>query len=77
AVTARELGFTLTGMITASTDEWDAYESAIWNSALAYIDLHENEPAADELAAYLEQIQDEYLAYGREYIGWGLFVFRQ
>ena len=64
-------------MITASADEWDAYESAIWNSALAYIDLHENEPAADELAAYLEQIQDEYLAYGREYIGWGLFVFRQ
>ncbi|MDR0980462.1 MAG: methyltransferase domain-containing protein [Methanocalculaceae archaeon] len=77
AGTARELGFTLSGMITASSDEWDAYESSIWNSALEYIDLHENEPAADELAAYLEQIQDEYLAYGREYMGWGLFVFRQ
>ncbi|MDE2545633.1 MAG: methyltransferase type 12, partial [Methanocorpusculum sp.] len=64
-------------LISASPDECYTYESSIWTSALEYIDLHENEPAADELAAYLEQIQDEYLAYGREYMGWGLFIFRQ
>ncbi|MDU9375913.1 putative protein YjhP [Methanocorpusculaceae archaeon Sp1] len=77
ASTARDLGFTLAGMITASTDEWDAYESAIWKNALEYIDARENDPASDEVALYLEQIQDEYLAYGREYMGWGLFVLRQ
>lgn len=77
AATARELGFTLAGMITASADDWDTYESSIWNNALAYISARGNDPAAEEIAAYVEQIQDEYLAYGREYMGWGLFVFRQ
>lgn len=77
ASTARDIGFTLAGMITASDDEWDVYESAIWRNALEYIDTQGNDPATDDIAAYLEQIQDEYLGYGREYMGWGLFVFRQ
>ncbi len=75
--TARELGFTLTGLITATDNEWDTYESAIWQNALQYIDARQNDPASEEIALYLEQIQDEYLVYGREYMGWGLFILRQ
>ncbi|MDV0443081.1 SAM-dependent methyltransferase [Methanorbis rubei] len=77
ATTARDLGFTLASMITASTEEWDAYESAIWKNALEFIDVRGRDPAAEEVALYLEQIQNEYLAYGREFMGWGLFVLRQ
>lgn len=75
--TGRDLGFDLTGLITASDDDWDNYESAIWQNCREYINSRTADPRADEVAAYLEQIQDEYLAYGREYMGWGLFIFRQ
>ena len=63
--TARYLGLTLTGMLSASDEEWDHYESAVWQNAVS-----------ENLYDYLEQIQDEYLTYGREYMAWGCFVFR-
>ena len=63
--TARYLGLTLTGMLSASDEEWDQYESAVWQNAVS-----------ENLYDYLEQIQDEYLTYGREYMAWGCFVFR-
>lgn len=75
--TARDLGFSLGSMIAAEADEWDIYETSIWQNALAYLSGHDNNPNSDEVAVYLEQIQDEYLAYGREYMSWGLFVFQQ
>ncbi len=63
--TARYLGLTITGMLSASDEEWDQYESAVWQNAVS-----------ENLYDYLEQIQDEYLTYGREYMAWGCFVFR-
>lgn len=63
--TARYLGLTLAGMLSASDEEWDQYESAVWQNAVS-----------KNLYDYLEQIQDEYLIYGREYMAWGCFVFR-
>ena len=75
--TGRDLGFDLTGLIAASDDDWDTYESSIWQNCREYIDSHAADPGSGEVAEYLEQIQDEYLAYGREYMGWGLFIFRQ
>ncbi|ABN07875.1 Methyltransferase type 11 [Methanocorpusculum labreanum Z] len=63
--TARELGFTLTGMISASSDDWDRYESAVWQNA-----------ASENMDEYLRHIQDEYLAYGREFMDWSCFVFQ-
>lgn len=63
--TARDLGFTLAGMLCSSPDEWDEYESEVWQNAIT-----------KEMYDYLEQIQDEYFFYGRECMGWGCFVFR-
>jgi len=63
--TARYLGLTLAGMLSASDEEWDQYESAVWKNAIS-----------EHMYDYLEQIQDEYLTYGREYMAWGSFVFR-
>ncbi len=63
--TARELGFTLTGMISASSDNWDRYESAVWQNA-----------SSENMDEYLRHIQNEYLAYGREFMDWSCFVFQ-
>lgn len=71
--TARKLGYRLAGLITATKDEWDVYESAIWQNCVSYIALEKE--GALEVAEYLECIQDEYLSFGREYMDWGQFVF--
>ncbi len=67
----REHGFFLSGIVRSGEAEFDAYEAAIWagcRSALA------RDPDDDEVRAYLSGIQDEYLGYGREYVGWAMYV---
>lgn len=71
--TARELGYQLLGLVAATKDEWDLYESSIWQNALSYI--ASGKSVAEEVSEYLERIQDEYLSYGREFMDWGVFVF--
>ncbi len=67
----REHGFSLAGIVRSGEAEFDTYEEAIWSacrSALA------RDPGDDEVRAYLSRIQDEYLGYGREYVGWAMYV---
>ncbi|MEN6518345.1 MAG: methyltransferase domain-containing protein [Methanospirillum sp.] len=67
----REHGFSLSGIVRSGEAEFDAYEAAIWAGcrlALA------RDPDDDEVRAYLSGIQDEYLGYGREYVGWAMYV---
>jgi SAM-dependent methyltransferase len=67
----REHGFSLAGIVRSGEAEFDAYEGAIWagcRSALA------RDPGDAEVRAYLSRIQDEYLGYGREYVGWAMYV---
>ena len=67
----RDNGFSLTGIVRSTEAEFDAYEEAIWagcRSALV------RDPGDDEVRAYLSSIQDEYLGYGREYVGWAMYV---
>lgn len=67
----REHGFALAGIIRSTEAEFDAYEAAIWagcRSALA------RDPEDLEVRTYLERVQAEYLGYGREYVGWAMYV---
>jgi SAM-dependent methyltransferase len=70
----RGAGFELARVSRATPDEWDAYESGIWQNCLSW--LHENpgDPDYDEVAAYIHTIQEEYLGFGREYIGWAIYL---
>ncbi len=67
----REHGFSLAGVIRSGEAEFDAYEGAIWAACRRAL---ERDPADDEVRAYLSGIQDEYLGYGREYVGWAMYV---
>lgn len=70
----RENGFELAQISRATPEEWDAYESGIWQNCLSW--LHENpgDPDYDEVATYLHALQEEYLGFGREYIGWAMYL---
>ena len=67
----REHGFALTGIIRSTEADFDAYEASIWAGCR---DVLSRDPDDHEVRAYLERLQDEYLGYGREYVGWAMYV---
>lgn len=71
---ARDAGFDLAAIFRASPDDWDAYESGNWQGLLAWLHAHPDGQDADEVREYLYRIQDEYAGYGREYMGFAIYV---
>jgi len=74
---ARECGLTLAGLVRATEADHDAYESAIWQNCLDWMDAHPDHPDRPLVEEYLTRIQDEYLVYGREAFGWACWIFRK
>lgn len=72
----REEGYVPVWVWHATPADWDRYESGIWIHTAGWIREHSGTPEAEELAAYLEAIQDEYILFGREAIGWTMILFR-
>ncbi len=73
--TARDVGLDLAAVVRASGDDWDRYESGIWQSLLGWLSAHPDHPEREEIAGYFRRLQDEYFGYGREYMGWAMYVF--
>ena len=67
---ARDEGFLLTGIVRSTEADFDAYESAIWAACRTRL---RSRPDA-EVREYLDRLQAEYLGYGREYVGWAMYV---
>jgi SAM-dependent methyltransferase len=60
----------------ASTDEeWDRYETLQWRAAARFADSHPADPDVPELLRRVEKNRHEYLNWGRETLGWALYLF--
>lgn len=68
-----QAGFALTGMLAASDDDWDRYESLHWRALEEWLAEHPDE----ELRARHEQRRDDYLRTRRPLLGWAIFVGRK
>ena len=66
-------GFALTGIVAASEDDWDRYESLHWRALEEWLAEH---PDA-ELRARHEQRRGDYLRSRRALLGWAIFVGRK
>jgi len=66
-------GLALTGLVAASVDDWDRYESLHWRALEEY--LAENDDA--EIRERHERARADYLRYERRLLGWGIFVGRK
>jgi len=71
---ARQEGFDLEYVVRASHDDWDRYEAGNWHGLIRWIEENPEHPERDEVIAHLHRIQDDYLNYGREYLGWAMYV---
>lgn len=67
-------GVALTGLIAASDDDWDRYETMHWRALEEWLADH---PDEEELRTSHERRRDAYLTHQRELLGWAIFVGRK
>jgi SAM-dependent methyltransferase len=73
---AREQGLELGYVLHSSRDDWDHYESENWRGLLAWLEENPRHPERADALQRLHDSQGEYLRYGREYLGWALYLFK-
>ena len=71
---AREEGFDFEYMVRASHDDWDRYEASNWHGLVRWIEENPDHAERQGVIDHLHKIQDEYLRYGREYLGWAIYI---
>lgn len=70
------VGLELVEMVLADLTDWDRYEAKHWMAVDNYLRANPNYSQAEELHAWMQKWRRSYLEYGRDYMGWGIFVLR-
>ena len=76
AEVGRELGLELVYTLVSSQDDWDRYEGLQWYAAVAWAAGHPNDPDVDEVLERVRKGRETYLRWGRETLGWAIYVFK-
>jgi SAM-dependent methyltransferase len=61
-------------VIVSSEDDWDRYETLHWRACEEWLAEHSDDPDAADIRARHERYKRTYLRYGRDYLGWAIFV---
>lgn len=69
-------GVELVEMVLADEDAWDRYVASQWWTVAAWLNGHPDHADAAGMREYLDHSRRSHLAYGRRYLGWGVFVLR-
>lgn len=70
----RKEGLELEYLVRANLDDWDSYEAGNWYGLISWIEENPHHPEREIVVEHLRQSQDEYLRYGRQYLGWAIYV---
>ncbi len=70
----RDEGFELEGIVRASHDDWDRYESDNWAGLLRWLRENPDHPDRETVRRHLHQTQDDYARVNREHLGWAMFA---
>lgn len=76
-VTGQELGLTLLYTLDSNHDDWDQYEGLQWYAAERYAVAHPEDPDVPELLRRVREQKEEYLRWGRDTLGWAIYLFRK
>jgi SAM-dependent methyltransferase len=61
-------------VIASSQDDWDRYETLHWRAVEEWLAENRNDPDARDIRSQHERDKATYLRYGRDYLGWAIFV---
>lgn len=76
-VEAGELrGLELVHTFVSSKDDWDQYEGLQWYATTEYARSHPDDPDLPELLERVDKAKVVYLRWGRDTLGWAMYVFR-
>jgi SAM-dependent methyltransferase len=70
-------GLTLVGLIAASDDDWDRYESLHWRALEEWLAANPDDPDAPGIRERHEKYRADYLTFHRRLLGWAIFVGRK
>jgi hypothetical protein len=73
---AEERGAELVEMVAANHDSWDRYEAAKWWTVTRWLRENPNHPDRMGMRDFLETGRRAYLRFGRQKLGWAVFVLQ-
>jgi SAM-dependent methyltransferase len=71
---AREEGFDIQYMLRASHEDWDRYEACNWVGLTKWLEKNPDHPEIQDVIDWFYKIQDDYLRFGREYLGFSVYI---
>jgi SAM-dependent methyltransferase len=72
-----DAGLALLYTQVANSDDWDRYEGLQWQAAERYAADHPDDPEVEALLRNTRRSRDAYLRWGRNCLGWALYLFRK
>jgi SAM-dependent methyltransferase len=72
-----QAGLAATGIIAASQDDWDHYESLHWRATEEWLAEHLDHPDADDIRARHDGYRSDYFRFQRALLGWAIFAGRK
>ena len=76
AEAGERLGMELVHTIVSSKDDWDRYEGLQWFATSEYVGTHSDDPEMAELVERVRKDRATYLRWGRNTLGWAIYMFR-
>ncbi|MHB8050847.1 MAG: SAM-dependent methyltransferase [Coriobacteriia bacterium] len=70
-------GMDLVHTFVSSQDDWDRYEGLQWYATDEYARSHPDDPDVAELVERVSGARAAYLRWGRDELGWSIYVFRR
>ena len=77
AEAGREFGLELAYTLVSSQDDWDRYEGLQWCAAEEWAGEHAQDPDVEEVLKRVREGKAAYLRWGRETLGWAIYVFKK
>jgi len=71
-----DAGVELVEMVLADQDDWDRYVAAQWWTLNRWLRDNPDDPDTVAVRQFRDDGRRSHLAYGRQYLGWGVFVGR-
>src|SRR5262245_21407099 len=72
-----DAGFRLTGMVAASEDHWDRYESLHWRAVEEWLAEGPPPPEVGAVRSRHEERRSDHIRWRRTLLGWAIFVGRK
>ncbi len=70
-------GLELVYTLVSSQDDWDTYEGLKWYTAEEWANAHPDDPDVDVVLKRVRESKRAYLRWGRETLGWAMYVFKK